>query len=275
MKQGAFFRKKKLTTLPINYELKQVLKTISTMRLQNRVAIITGAARGIGKAATEVFCKEGATVIIWDLLDLGEDTASNLRAQGYACEFMKVSTTDVSGIESATKEVFERFGKIDILINNAGITRDKTLLKMSHDEWQQVIDVNLTGVFNCTKAVAPYMVEKQYGRIICTSSIVGVHGNFGQTNYVAAKAGLIGMVKTWAKELAKHGITSNAVAPGFIRTEMTEAMPEEVQKAMISQIPLKRMGDPKDIAYAYLYLASEEASFVNGQVLGVNGGQAS
>jgi 3-oxoacyl-[acyl-carrier protein] reductase len=188
---------------------------------------------------------------------------------------MKVSTTDVSGIESATKEVFERFGKIDILINNAGITRDKTLLKMSHDEWQQVIDVNLTGVFNCTKAVAPYMVEKQYGRIICTSSIVGVHGNFGQTNYVAAKAGLIGMVKTWAKELAKHGITSNAVAPGFIRTEMTEAMPEEVQKAMISQIPLKRMGDPKDIAYAYLYLASEEASFVNGQVLGVNGGQAS
>ena len=245
------------------------------MRLQNRVAIITGAARGIGKAATEVFCKEGATVIIWDLLDLGEETASNLRAQGYDCEFMKVSTTDVSGIESATKEVFERFGKIDILINNAGITRDKTLLKMSHDEWQQVIDVNLTGVFNCTKAVAPYMVEKQYGRIICTSSIVGVHGNFGQTNYVAAKAGLIGMVKTWAKELAKHNITSNAVAPGFIRTEMTEAMPEEVQKAMISQIPLKRMGDPKDIAYAYLYLASEEASFVNGQVLGVNGGQAS
>ncbi|MFY7825593.1 MAG: 3-oxoacyl-[acyl-carrier-protein] reductase [Flectobacillus sp.] len=245
------------------------------MRLQNRIAIITGAARGIGKAATEVFCKEGATVIIWDLLDLGEETASNLRAQGYACEFMKVSTTDVSGIESATKKVFERFGKIDILINNAGITRDKTLLKMSHDEWQQVIDVNLTGVFNCTKAVAPYMVEKQYGRIICTSSIVGVHGNFGQTNYVAAKAGLIGMVKTWAKELAKHGITSNAVAPGFIRTEMTEAMPEEVQKAMISQIPLKRMGDPKDIAYAYLYLASEEASFVNGQVLGVNGGQAS
>ncbi len=245
------------------------------MRLQNRVAIITGAARGIGKAATEVFCKEGATVIIWDLLDLGEETASSLRAQGYACEFMKVSTTDVAAIESATKEVFERFGKIDILINNAGITRDKTLLKMSHDEWQQVIDVNLTGVFNCTKAVAPYMVEKQYGRIICTSSIVGVHGNFGQTNYVAAKAGLIGMVKTWAKELAKHGITSNAVAPGFIRTEMTEAMPEEVQKAMISQIPLKRMGDPKDIAYAYLYLASEEASFVNGQVLGVNGGQAS
>ncbi|MDI9880475.1 3-oxoacyl-ACP reductase FabG [Flectobacillus longus] len=245
------------------------------MRLQNRVAIITGAARGIGKAAAEIFCREGATVIIWDLLDLGEETAANLRSQGYQCEFMKVSTTDVSGIESATKEVFDRFGKIDILINNAGITRDKTLLKMSHDEWQQVIDVNLTGVFNCTKAVAPYMVEKQYGRIICTSSIVGVHGNFGQTNYVAAKAGLIGMVKTWAKELAKHGITSNAVAPGFIRTEMTEAMPEEVQKAMISQIPLKRMGDPKDIAYAYLYLASEEASFVNGQVLGVNGGQAS
>jgi 3-oxoacyl-[acyl-carrier protein] reductase len=169
------------------------------MRLQNRVAIITGAARGIGKAASRGILSRRCHRNYLGLIRLRRETASNLRAQGYDCEFMKVSTTDVSGIESATKEVFERFGKIDILINNAGITRDKTLLKMSHDEWQQVIDVNLTGVFNCTKAVAPYMVEKQYGRIICTSSIVGVHGNFGQTNYVAAKAGLIGMVKTWQK----------------------------------------------------------------------------
>jgi 3-oxoacyl-[acyl-carrier protein] reductase len=245
------------------------------MRLENKIAIITGAARGIGKGAAEIFCKEGATVIIWDLLDAGEETAQELRSQGFSCEFMKISTTDAPGIEVAAREVKEKYGRIDILVNNAGITRDKTLLKMSHLEWQQVIDVNLTGVFNCTKAIAPYMVEQQYGRIICTSSIVGVHGNFGQTNYVAAKAGVIGMVRTWAKELAKHGITSNAVAPGFIRTDMTDAIPEEVRQASINAIPAKRMGEPKDIAYAYLYLASDEASYVNGQVIGVNGGQAS
>lgn len=245
------------------------------MRLENKIAIITGAARGIGKGAAEIFCKEGATVIIWDLLDAGEETAQELRQQGFSCEFMKISTTDAPGIETAAREIKEKYGRIDILVNNAGITRDKTLLKMSHLEWQQVIDVNLTGVFNCTKAIAPYMVEQQYGRIICTSSIVGVHGNFGQTNYVAAKAGVIGMVRTWAKELAKHGITSNAVAPGFIRTDMTDAIPEEVRQASINAIPAKRMGEPKDIAYAYLYLASDEASYVNGQVIGVNGGQAS
>lgn len=245
------------------------------MRLKDRVAIITGAARGIGKAAAELFCREGATVIIWDLLDAGIETAAALRKQGFKCEFLQISTTDVPAIEAATLDIFERFGHIDILVNNAGITRDKTLLKMSHLEWQQVIDVNLTGVFNCTKTVAPYMVQNNYGRIICTSSIVGVHGNFGQTNYVAAKAGVIGMVKTWAKELGKSGITSNAVAPGFIKTEMTDAMPEEVRQEMIKLIPVRRMGDPMDIANAYLFLASDEASFVNGQVLGVNGGQAS
>lgn len=245
------------------------------MRLKDRIAIITGAARGIGAAAAELFCKEGATVIIWDLLDAGEETAAALRKQGFQCEFTKISTTDVPAIEAATREVFEKYGRIDILVNNAGITRDKTLLKMAHLEWQQVIDVNLTGVFNCTKCIAPYMVQQNYGRIICTSSVVGVHGNFGQTNYAAAKAGVIGMVKTWAKELGKNNITSNAVAPGFIRTDMTDAIPEEVRQQVINSIPVKRMGEAMDIAHAYLYLASEDASFVNGQVLGVNGGQAS
>jgi 3-oxoacyl-[acyl-carrier protein] reductase len=245
------------------------------MRLQNKVAIITGAARGIGQGAAEVFCREGATVIIWDLLDEGEVTARALRDQGFRCEFMHVSTTDVPGIEAAARDVNDRYGRIDILINNAGITRDKTLLKMSFGEWQQVIDVNLTGVFNCTKVVVPYMVEQKYGRIICTSSIVGVHGAFGQTNYAAAKAGIIGMVRSWAKELGPKGITANAVAPGYIRTPMTDAMPDEVKNQAIATIPARRIGEPSDIAYAYLYLASDEASFVNGHVLAVNGGQAS
>ena len=243
-------------------------------RLKNRVAIITGGARGIGQATAEVFCKEGATVIIWDLLEVGEETASILRGQGFACEFQKISTTDMGGIENAVKSIVERYGKIDILVNNAGITRDKSLLKMSHSEWQQVIDVNLTGVFNCTKAVAPYMCEANYGRILCASSINGVHGAFGQSNYAAAKAGVIAMCRTWAKELGKFNITANAVAPGFIATDMTDAIPEEMRKTAIAQIPVRRAGLPIEIAHAYLFLASEEASYINGQVLGVNGGMA-
>lgn len=245
------------------------------MRLKDRIAIVTGGARGIGKSTAEVFCREGAAVFIWDLLDAGETTAQELHEAGFACEFQKVSTTDVPAIEAAVAHIISRYGKIDILINNAGITRDKTMQKMTLQEWQQVIDVNLTGVFNCTKAVIPHMIEKQYGRIICTSSIVGVHGNFGQTNYAASKAGVIAMCRTWAKELGKFGITSNAVAPGFIKTDMTDAIPPEVRQATINTIPVRRMGEPIDIAHAYLFLASDEASFVNGQVLGVNGGQAS
>ena len=250
------------------------VKTKKMDRLKNRIAIVTGGARGIGKATAEVFCAEGATVIIWDLLDVGEETASVLRGQGFRCTFQKISTTDVEGIERAVAGIVEKHGKIDILVNNAGITRDKSLLKMAHSEWQQVIDVNLTGVFNCTKAVVPYMCEAKYGRILCASSINGVHGAFGQTNYAAAKAGLIAMCRTWAKELGKFNITANAVAPGFIATDMTDAIPEEMRKAAIAQIPVRRAGQPIDIAYTYLFLASEEASFISGQVLGVNGGIA-
>lgn len=245
------------------------------MRLQNKVAIITGGARGIGRATAETFSREGARVIIWDMLDEGEQTARNLRESGGIAEFMKLSVTDAMALEAAAQYVAEKYGQIDILINNAGITRDKTMLKMSMMEWQQVIDVNLTGVFNCTKAVIPYMVDRKQGRIICASSVVGIHGNFGQTNYAATKAGVIAMCRTWAKELGPKGITANAVAPGFIHTDMTDAIPEEVRQAMIQSIPVKRMGEPEDIANAYLFLASDEASFVNGQVLGVNGGQAS
>lgn len=245
------------------------------MRLKDKVAIITGGARGIGKAAAEIFCREGAKVIIWDLLDAGQDTADEITKQGYSCQFAKVSTTDTTMIDAAVTAVMAQYGRIDILINNAGITRDKTLQKMSHEEWQLVIDVNLTGVFNCTKAISPIMITQNYGRIICTSSVVGVHGNFGQTNYAATKAGVIAMCRTWAKELGKYNITANAVAPGFIKTDMTDAIPNEVRQQVINSIPVKRMGLPEDIANCYLFLASDEASYINGQVIGVNGGSAS
>jgi 3-oxoacyl-[acyl-carrier protein] reductase len=244
------------------------------MRLKDKVAIITGGARGIGKATAEVFTKEGAAVIIWDMLDEGEKTAADLRLLGYSAEFQKISVTDFEALEQATQLIVEKYGKIDILVNNAGITRDKSFLKMSQNDWQQVIDVNLTGVFNCTKAVAPHMVTKGYGRIICTSSIVGIHGAFGQTNYAAAKAGLIAMCRTWAKELGPKGVTANAVAPGFILTDMTDAIPADIRDAQIRAIPARRAGVPEDIAYAYLFLASDEAAYVNGQVIGVNGGVA-
>jgi 3-oxoacyl-[acyl-carrier protein] reductase len=243
-------------------------------RLKDKVAIITGGARGIGKATAQLFTREGARVILWDMLDAGEDTARELRDQGFSAEFMKLSVTDAPALEAAAQKIVEKYGQIDVLINNAGITRDRSLLKMSSEEWNQVIDVNLTGVFNCTKAVVPHMVEKKYGRIVCTSSVVGITGNFGQTNYSATKAAIIGMVKTWAKELGKHNITTNAVAPGFILTDMTDQIPEEVRDQTIAGIPVKRMGLPEDIAHAYLYLASDEASYVNGHTLSVNGGVA-
>jgi 3-oxoacyl-[acyl-carrier protein] reductase len=244
------------------------------MRLENKVAIITGGARGIGKATAELFVREGAKVIIWDILEEGLDTAREIREQGFVCQFDKVNVKSVESIEAATKRAIEQFGQIDILINNAGILRDKSFLKMSMEEWQSVIDINLTGVFNCTKAVVPHMMEKNYGRVICTSSVVGQTGAFGQTNYVAAKAAIIGMVKTWAKEFGKFNITANAVAPGFVKTDMTDSIPDEIRKGFIANIPVRRLGEPKDIANAYLYLASEEASYVSGHTLSVNGGVA-
>ena len=242
------------------------------MRLKDRVAIITGGARGIGRAIVEVFVKEGATALIWDVVDAGEETAKELQGEGYNVEFYRVDVSNAQEVQDTVNAIVEKYGRIDILGNNAGILRDKSFLKMSHVEWQQVIDVNLTGVFNCTKAVAPIMKEAGYGRIITTSSIVGITGAFGQTNYSAAKGGIIAMTKSWAKELGRHGITANAIAPGFIKTAMTDSIPEEIRQAGINQIPVKRIGDPEDIAYGYLYLASEEAGFVSGHTLSINGG---
>lgn len=243
-------------------------------KLNNQVAVITGGADGIGKAAVKRFSAEGAKVIIWDMNEAKgmETAAAAFTSEGAEVSFMKVNTADFSVVEAATNEVIKTFGKIDILINNAGITRDSTLKKMTTEQWQSVIDVNLTGVFNCTKCVAAFMTEKNYGRIINTSSVVALYGNFGQTNYVATKAALIGMTKTLAKELGRKGITVNAVAPGFIATEMVEKMPENILAGMRDKTPVGRLGKPEEIAAAYLFLASPESGFINGTILSVDGG---
>lgn len=242
------------------------------MRLKDRVAIVTGGARGIGKAISELFAKEGAQVVIWDLLDAGEETAEGIRMQGGQAVFKKVSVADFEQVTAEAQAVFERYGRIDILINNAGITRDKSFLKSTPEEWQLVMDVNLSSVYYCSKAVVPFMQQNNYGRIVSASSSTGLRGNFGQTNYAASKAGIIGMTKTMAIELGKFGITVNAIAPGFTITEMTAQIPEEVTKGMLEHIPVRKVAQPIDIAYGYLYLASDEASFVSGICLPIDGG---
>lgn len=242
-------------------------------RLEKKVAIITGGAAGIGAATAAKFAAEGAITIIWDLDEVrGNEFAKKLSSEGKTVVFAKVNTAKYDEIETATKAVIAKYGKIDILINNAGITRDSSLKKMTPELWQQVIDVNLTGVFYCTKIISEYMVEKNYGRIVNASSVVALYGNFGQTNYVATKAGLIGMTKTWARELGRKGITVNAIAPGFIATEMVAKMPENVIDGMKSKVPAGRLGEPEEIASAYLFLASDEAAYINGTTLSVDGG---
>ncbi len=244
------------------------------MRLKNKVALITGGAQGIGLATAKRFAKEGAKVILWDLDASGQTVADQLTKEGCQAVFKKISVTDETTVNEGVAEALKHFGRIDILINNAGITRDRTLLKMTSQEWDDVISVNLTGVFNCTKAVAPIMKEQNYGRIVSASSNVAIRGNFGQTNYVATKTGIIGMTKVWAMELGRYGITVNCIAPGFIKTAMTDAMPEEVRKQSIAHIPVGHWGVPDDIANGYLYLASDEASFVSGICLTIDGGAA-
>jgi 3-oxoacyl-[acyl-carrier protein] reductase len=244
-----------------------------TKRLDKRIAIITGGAQGIGFRTAERFAEEGATVILWDVnTDRGAQAVETLTQKGFSAEFHRVNVAHHADAQAAAKAAFDQYGQIDILVNNAGITRDATLAKMTPDQWQQVIDINLTGVFNCAQAVSQYMAERGYGRILNASSVVGLYGNFGQTNYVAAKAGLIGMTQVWAKELGKKGITVNAVAPGFIATDMLETVPEKVLDGIRAKTPLGRLGSADDIANAYLFLASEEAAFITGTVLSVDGG---
>ena len=244
------------------------------MRLKGKIALVTGGANGIGHATALRFAKEGAKIILWDLSSQGYEVVEHLKNEGHDAIFNKVSVTDREEVEKAVTEAKAHFGRIDILINNAGITKDRTLLKMSKQEWDDVISVNLTGVFNCTQAVAPTMKEQHYGRIVSASSNVAIRGNYGQTNYVATKSAIIGMTKVWAMELGRFGITANCIAPGFIQTAMTAAMPEEVRKQSLPHIPLGKWGVPDDIANGYLYLASDEASFVSGICLTIDGGAA-
>lgn len=245
------------------------------MKLKDRVAIITGGGRGIGRATALRFAAEGAAVVIAELDAVaGEKTCSDIEAAGGRALFVQTNVALMKDAERMAEAAIEAFGKIDILVNNAGITRDKSLKKMSEEEFDLVISVNLKGVFNCTKVVAPHMTEAGYGRILNAASIVGVYGNFGQTNYAAAKAAVIGMTKTWMRELGRKGVTVNAIAPGFIETDMIKTIPQEVIKGMVNNTPMQRAGKPEDIANAYLFLASEEASFITGVVLHVDGGLA-
>ena len=242
-------------------------------RLDKRVAIITGGGRGIGRATALLFGREGARVVVADVdRSSAEETVAMLTAEGGQALFIPTDVQHLKDAEHLARKTYDTFGRIDILVNNAGITRDATLLKMTEDAFDAVTAVNFKGVFNCTKAVAPYMVEAHYGRIVNAASVVALYGNFGQTNYVGAKAGVIGMTRTWARELGRKGITVNAVAPGFIETDMVRAVPEKVVEHVKARTPLQRLGRPEEVAYAYLFLASDEASFINGAVLSVDGG---
>ncbi|MEB3197487.1 MAG: 3-oxoacyl-[acyl-carrier-protein] reductase [Candidatus Sericytochromatia bacterium] len=243
------------------------------MRLQEQVVLITGAGRGIGAETARLMASEGALVLVCDRdVDAAEQTAAAIAAGGARAEAFALDVTNRAVVDHVVAEVLGRHGRLDVLINNAGITLDATLAKMTLEQFDRVIDVNLRGVFHMTQAVVPAMVAAGRGRIINASSVVGLHGNFGQTNYAATKAGVIGMTKSWAKELARKGITVNAVAPGFIQTDMTAAMPEKVLTMMCEKTPLGRLGQAADIAKAYMFLASDDAAFITGQVLSVDGG---
>jgi len=253
------------------------------MRLQDKVALITGGAAGIGKGTAERFIEEGAIVVICDVNEeAGRALAEEL---GDKCQFYRVNIADRQAVQEWVDAVVAEHGQIDILVNNAGVLRDATLVKvkdgelvkqMSEENFDLVINVNLKGVFNCTQAVAPTMIRQGGGVILNASSIVaivGLDGNFGQTNYVATKAGVIGMTKVWARELGRHHIRVNAVAPGFVLTEMVQQMPQNILDRMVGSTPLGRMGEVRDIANAYLFLASDEADFITGTVLRVDGGK--
>lgn len=242
--------------------------------LKNKVAVITGGANGIGKATALLFSKHGAKVVIVDVnQEAGDRVVDEITNKGGVAGFEKTDISKSADVNKMMENVIAKYGGIDILINNAGILADAQLVKMTEEEWDRVIDINLKGIFLCGQAAAKVMIEKGKGGVILnTSSVVGIYGNFGQSNYVASKAGVIGMTKTWARELGKSDIRVNAVAPGFIKTEILKDMPEKIINYMKEKVYLKRMGEPEDIANAFLYLASDMGKYVNSTVLSVDGG---
>ncbi|MEY2874344.1 MAG: 3-oxoacyl-ACP reductase FabG [Pseudomonadota bacterium] len=243
------------------------------MRLKNKVSIITGAAQGIGLATALKFAREGAVVIVCDMQPEAVDAAvAQCRAAGAQAAGFAVNVTDRAAVDAMVAAVKAQFGRIDVLVNNAGITRDARLQKMTIEQFDAVIDVNLRAVFHCAQAVTDTMVEQGSGVILNASSVVGIYGNFGQTNYAASKFGVIGFTKTWSRELGPKGIRVNAVAPGFIETPILATIPDKVLDGMRAEVPLRRLGTPEEIAHVYAFLASDEASYVNGAVLEVAGG---
>ena len=240
------------------------------MRFENKVVMVTGGAAGIGRITAENFAKEGARVAICDVNpEAGKEA---VKALGPAASFEQVDVSSSTAVSNWVKAVFNKYGQIDVLVNNAGITRDGLIMRMKEEDWDAVINVNLKSAFNCIKAVSAIMVKQRSGRIINLASVVGVMGNPGQANYVASKAGMIGLTKTVAKELGSRGITVNAVAPGFIDTDMTAVLSDKAKEAMLSIIPLQRAGTPQDVANAITFLASDSAAYITGQVIHVTGG---
>ncbi|MFJ7667803.1 3-oxoacyl-[acyl-carrier-protein] reductase [Lysinibacillus sp. NPDC097195] len=243
-------------------------------KLEGKVAVVTGASRGIGRAIALKLAEEGAKVIVnySGSQAKAEEVVAAIQANGGEALAVQASVSKTEEVSALMDAAVKTFGSLDILVNNAGITRDNLLMRMKEDEWDDVLDTNLKGVFLCTKAVTRQMMKQRAGRIINISSIVGVAGNAGQANYVAAKAGVIGLTKTTAKELASRNILVNAIAPGFIETEMTEQLPEDIKQGMLTQIPLAKLGQPEDIAKAVAFLASDDANYMTGQTLHIDGG---
>jgi 3-oxoacyl-[acyl-carrier protein] reductase len=243
------------------------------MRLTGKVSIITGAAQGIGRATALKFAKEGAKVAVCDInLEAVQQTVELVESAGGEAIGFRVDVTDKDSIAKMVNGVMAKWGRVDTLVNNAGIVQDAQFKKMSEDQFDRVIDVNLKGVYNCTKAVVDIMLAQNSGCILNASSIVGIYGNFGQTNYAATKFGVIGMVKTWARELGSKGIRANAICPGYIHTPILASMPSKVLKMIEDKVPMGRLGQPEEIANAYAWLASDEASYINGAVIEVSGG---
>lgn len=243
------------------------------MKLKERVALITGAAAGIGQATARKFASEGATLILCDRsAGAVQREASSLAAEGHRTAAYTLDVTDRAGIDAVVQDVKGRFGRIDILVNNAGITQDARLARMTEEQFDAVIDVNLKGVFHCSQAVADTMVEQQRGVILNASSVVGIYGNFGQTNYAASKFGVIGFTKTWARELGPKGIRVNAVCPGFVETDILKTMPPKVLDGLRDACWQRRLGTPAEIANVYAFLASDDASYINGAAIEVSGG---